>query len=169
MPEAARIEISPMRIEDLPQVLAIERNSFDDPWRPEHFLHEMLLNRDACCVCVRGTGDRVEAYACIWFVGRKLQINNIAVRPAARGRGLGMRLLDRLLEMGTGRGCRSARLDVRPSNRPAVELYHRAGFRIAGIRRGYYGGGEDAWVMIRDLPGGAKKAARAVVEGESGR
>lgn len=168
MPEPESIEILPMRAEDLPQILEIERDAFDDPWQPEHFLHELLENPYSSCYCMRRPDGRVEAYACVWIVDRDLLINNIAVRREARRRGLGRGLLDQLVEVGRGRGCRTVRLDVRPSNRPAVTLYRRAGFRLAGVRRRYYGGGEDGWVMTLDLSGGPRMAGRAVVEGESG-
>jgi ribosomal-protein-alanine N-acetyltransferase len=41
-------------------------------------------------------------------------------------------------------------LEVRPSNRVAIHLYEREGFRAAGMRRRYYqDNGEDALVMWR--------------------
>jgi ribosomal-protein-alanine N-acetyltransferase len=40
---------------------------------------------------------------------------------------------------------------VRISNQRAIELYERAGFRITGVRRGYYTDNrEDAYVMWKD-------------------
>lgn len=163
------IDMAEMRPGDLPQVLEIEREAFDDPWQAEHFLHELLENPFSRCFCVRGPGARVDAYACVWIVDRDLLINNIAVRREERRRGLGRRFLQALLEMGRASGCRRVLLDVRPSNRPAVELYRRAGFRITRIRRLYYGGREDGWVMVRDLSGPPGTSDRAVVEGESRR
>ena len=78
-------------------------------------------------------------------------INNLAVAPAHRARGLGRGLVMHLLEIGRAASCRRARLEVRPSNRPARRLYRRLGFRRQRVRPRYYGDGEDAWVLGRSL------------------
>jgi len=47
-------------------------------------------------------------------------------------------------------------LEVRPSNRAALNLYHDIGFAEVGVRGGYYpdgNGREDALVMARALAG----------------
>ena len=39
-------------------------------------------------------------------------------------------------------------LEVRPSNRVAINLYHKYGFREKGVRKGYYSNNrEDAIIM----------------------
>jgi len=142
----------PMQIEDLEEVLRIEIDSFEDPWNREYFVHEVLENRHSRCFCLRNPGQMVLGFACTWVVGKELLIHNFAIRRDRRGKGLGSRLLESVLDFGLGAGCRVAQLHVRPSNRPAVGLYRRAGFRTVGIRREYYGvGQEDAWVLEKPL------------------
>lgn len=47
---------------------------------------------------------------------------------------------------------RKVSLDVRPSNRAAIKLYHEFAFHETGkIKQGYYGGIEDAIVMAKEL------------------
>jgi ribosomal-protein-alanine N-acetyltransferase len=62
----------------------------------------------------------------------------IAVVPALRGHGLGMRLLQAALDEMRGGGCTRALLEVRRSNRAAQALYERACFTLDGVRRNYY-------------------------------
>jgi ribosomal-protein-alanine N-acetyltransferase len=132
---------------DLDQVVAIEEASFASPWRRAHFEFEIRENRWAVNRVAR-LGDRVLAYACVWEIHDELKINNIAVDPGHRGRGLGRWLLRRTLDDGRRRGCTVARLEVRPSNAAAVRLYRAHGFREVGRRKGYYQqDGEDALVM----------------------
>lgn len=60
------------------------------------------------------------------------RIFSIAVRKAARGRGLGRELLKRALAFATGKGAKVIKLEVRPENQAAVHLYRSAGFREVG-------------------------------------
>ena len=84
----------------------------------------------------------------------ELRINNIAVHPHWRGRGIGARLLAFLLEQAVRRGCEEATLEVRPSNEPALSIYLRAGFHEIGRRANYYmDTHEDAVVMRLPLGG----------------
>ena len=60
----------------------------------------------------------------------------------------------RLLKLARQQGAESALLEVRPSNRPAIDLYLSLGFSEAGLRRDYYPaerGREDALVLVCTL------------------
>jgi ribosomal-protein-alanine N-acetyltransferase len=139
--------LSTLREKDLAQVLAIERASFANPWTHDHFRFEIRENRWAVNRIVE-LRDEVLAYACVWMIEDELKINNIAVHPAHRGRGLGGWLLRRLLDDARDKGCTVARLEVRPSNRAALRVYRDHGFREVGRRKGYYRKErEDAIVM----------------------
>ena len=66
------------------------------------------------------------------------ELLRIAVDPAVRGRGLGRKLLEAVTETAGEDGIQTIFLEVRESNRAAVNLYRSAGFREIGRRRGYY-------------------------------
>jgi ribosomal-protein-alanine N-acetyltransferase len=140
-----------MRVPDVDQVLHIESTSFASPWKSEHFLHELRDNRWAVNLVVERRGQLV-GYACLWSIHDELKINNIAVLQSERGRGIGRWLLLCVLGDAIARGCRSATLEVRPSNTAAVALYRSHGFVETGRRKGYYAAeGEDALVMSLEL------------------
>jgi len=46
---------------------------------------------------------------------------------------------------------KQAFLEVRVSNKPAISLYEKLGFKVLRVIRGYYSDGEDAYVMGRQL------------------
>ena len=143
--------ISPMRPEDLDEVVAIERASFGMPWSRGAFLYEIEQNRVARCWVLRD-GDTVVAYLCLWEIGDELHVTNIAVHPSLRRRGLARQLLSAILEDGRTRRLRSVTLEVRPTNDEARTLYESFGFRVVGRRKGsYYDTGEDALIMESDL------------------
>ena len=143
--------ISPMRPEDLDEVVAIERASFGMPWSRGAFLYEIEQNRVARCWVLRD-GDTVVAYLCLWEIGDELHVTNIAVHPSLRRRGLARQLLSAILEDGRTRRLRSVTLEVRPTNDEARTLYESFGFRVVGRRKGYYyDTGEDALIMESDV------------------
>ncbi len=86
---------------------------------------------------VEGNGALL-AYITLYHIADELEIINIAVHPDARQQGLGGCLLDYALREETKLGILAMFLEVRTSNTPAIRLYERAGFRLAGRRRSYY-------------------------------
>jgi len=65
--------------------------------------------------------------------------------------GVVRRLMEMLEKLFTEKGALEARLEVRVSNEAAISLYRSLGYTIAGIYRGYYSDGEDAYIMIKTL------------------
>ncbi len=153
----------PMREEDLPSVLEMERDLFPDPWPRWMFLEEME-QEDYSLAVVGEEEARIACYAIVWQVGPEFHIANMAVRRDRRGAGLGGKLLDHLLAEGSRRSCRIATLEVRPSNERALRLYRSRSFREVAIRRGYYRNGEDALVMLVEFEGEAEGKSGLVQE-----
>ena len=136
-----------MAVNDLDQVLDIERASFPTPWTRAAFCYEIEQNKVARCTamrCPRG----VVGYLCFWEIGHEIHVTNLAVHPEWRRRGVARRLLAAALAEGVARGVTLAFLEVRPSNTRALALYESLGFQVIGRRNGYYfDTGEDALVM----------------------
>ena len=143
--------IEPMSVDDLDEVLAIERLSFQTPWSRGAFRYELTQNRVARCLVVR-EGRVLSGYLCLWEIGREIHITNLAVDPARRRRGLARLLLGSVLEDARSRTLDMVFLEVRPTNEEALKLYESLGFRVIGRRKGYYfDTGEDALVMEAPL------------------
>lgn len=144
-----------MALSDLTWVLEIERTSFPTPWSAAAYRHELQENPYASLFVVKGSRiPGIVGYASVWIVDQELRINNIAVHPHWRGRGIGARLLAFLLDQAVRHGCEEATLEVRPSNEPALSIYRRAGFHEIGRRANYYmDTDEDAVVMRLPLGG----------------
>lgn len=79
------------------------------------------------------------------------RIYSIAVHPAARGRGLGARMLRRMERVAAERGARSLRLEVSVRNKAALALYRQFGYEETGRSPGYYGDGSDALRFAKRL------------------
>ena len=137
---------------DLPQVLEIERLSFPNPWTAGLFLHELNLSFSRLHLARRGNGDRrLVGFVCWWVIGDEMHILNLAVHPEARRSGTGRALVEHVLEDANAHGAASVSLEVRTDNEAAAGLYRSLGFANIGLRRNYYGQGEDAAIMERRL------------------
>lgn len=144
------LRISPATEADLASIDEIERLSFDAPWPHETFVGE--LAREWASIDVGRVDDRIVAFNNYWIVTTEVHILHIATHPAERGRGYGALLLEHALAAAITTGCVLATLEVRRSNKAAIGLYERAGFKTVHVRARYYqDDGEDALVMLRGL------------------
>jgi ribosomal-protein-alanine N-acetyltransferase len=136
---------------DLEEVLEVETASFANPWTRDMFLKELRNVSVSYGYVLRTPEGRVVAFCTIWIVVDEIHINNIAVLPAYRGRGLGRALLVSILRLWSGLGASRATLEVRRSNEVAINLYMALGFRVAGTRKNYYSEPvEDALILWRE-------------------
>lgn len=154
-PRNRRVEIVPMRLGDLDEVMEIERLSFRAPWSRQVFIEE--LDRDWAHIDVvkerRPAGLKVTAFCNYWLVRDEVHILNIATHPDERRKGHAERLLQHVVEFARRHACRYITLEVRRSNQGAIKLYRSFGFRPVGIRPNYYvEDNEDAIVMLLELP-----------------
>ncbi len=134
---------------DLDGILEIEAASFTNPWTREMFVWE-IENSDVTHIYVARAGERVVGFCSVWVVLEELHINNVAVGPAWRRRGVARSLLVHVLNAAVELGATRATLEVRRSNDAALGLYRALGFEIAGSRPAYYSNPiEDALILWR--------------------
>ncbi|MBI4515932.1 MAG: ribosomal protein S18-alanine N-acetyltransferase [Deltaproteobacteria bacterium] len=150
------LRVDPMQAEDLPQVLEIERQSFPQPWTAGLFLHELKLPFSRTLLLRSCNGSPAAlGYICRWLVAEEVHILNVAVHPDYRGRGFGRLLVETIIHEARTAGARLVTLEVRRHNAAALRLYRKLGFAEKGVRRNYYGRGDDAIIMTRELSAGA--------------
>lgn len=144
-----------MRREDLPAVLAIERRAFSQPWSRAFFEKELATPFARLTVAMEEVRPRSQlvGYSCRWRVTDEVHLLNVAVHPGRRGGGIGRLLVEAVIGEARGTWARTMFLEVRAGNVAARRLYRLLGFRDLGVRRGYYGPGQDAIVMELRLDG----------------
>ena len=148
MPE---VQIRPMMEIDLPEVAAIEQQSYTFPWSENIFRDCLRVGYTCRALDLAG---QIIGYGVMSLGAGEAHILNVCVREQFRSVGFGRRLLEHLLERAAAAGVAEAFLEVRPSNLSAIRLYQHLGFEQIGIRRGYYqapDGREDAIVLKREL------------------
>ena len=140
-----------MEWEDLDAISQIERLTFTMPWSMDSFKTELKENEYARYFCLESEG-RVIGYMGLWLIFDEGHITNIAVLPDFQGLGWGGFLLRSVMAEMRMQGMARMTLEVRASNSPALALYRRYGFTVAGVRKKYYAdNGEDALIMWAEL------------------
>lgn len=147
----AQVHIREMTLQDLPDVLEIDRVSFPVPW-PERSYRFELIENPAAQLFVAEKSDEAESqvvgFIGYWLIGDEVHISTFAIHPDYRKQGIGESMLLRALRTARTRGAALATLEVRVSNWPAIHLYEKLGFEQVGKRAGYYrDNGEDALLM----------------------
>ena len=149
---AGPIHIRPMRLEDIPQVQAIDQVSFTLPWPKSAYYYELNENPNSFLFVAEeqqpGGEASVVGLVVVWMILDEAHIATIAVHPDFRGQGTGGRLLVAALVEAIRRRASLATLEVRAGNLVAQQLYRRFHFETAGSRPRYYRDNyEDALIM----------------------
>ena len=140
--------IRPMNAGDLDAVTAIEAATFARPWSRQSFQQELERNVAARYLVAEKNGQ-VVGYAGAWIILDESHITNIAITEAERGKGIGRKLTEALMQYLSNLGASYATLEVRVSNERAQHLYKSLGFVNVGKRKRYYeDNGEDAFLMV---------------------
>lgn len=157
--EVPEVQIRPMMEIDLPEVAAVEQQSYAFPWSENIFRDCLRVGYTCRALDLSG---QVIGYGVMSLGAGEGHILNVCVRAEFRNLGFGRRLLEHLLERAAAAGVSEAFLEVRPSNVAAIRLYQDMGFEQIGIRRGYYqapDGREDAIVLKRELAAASRAPA----------
>ena len=136
-PEAERqaATLQPMHEQDLEAVVAIEQTAYSHPWTRGHFRDALASGYWA--QCLRAQGELL-GYVVAMPGVEETHLLNITVAPARQGQGWARMMLDALNLWSRRQGAQWLWLEVRESNRRALQVYERYGFRRVGLRKDYY-------------------------------
>lgn len=139
---------------DLPEIMAIEKESFTSPWTEGMFLDELRIAH-AQCLVARLSCDKesiVGGYMIFWIVADEAHLHNVAVKKEFRRQGLARGFMNIMKEIAKQAGVKYQTLEVRESNAGAINLYRKCGFVVKGRRPLYYTDThEDALIMWADV------------------
>ena len=147
-----QLEYSALTERDLDAVTALEASLQAFPWSRGNFADSLAAGHSAL-VCRAGAD--IIGFSVVMAALDEAHLLVIGIDRRHQGRGHGAALLRRVMDDAQAAGARRLLLEVRPSNRQAVEFYLRFGFTQIGVRRGYYptaAGREDALVFDKELP-----------------
>ena len=172
----SRLTLRYMRQEDIPQVVAIDNQSFDPPWSARSYTYEISESSYSHMVVLDRSSDpansspaagwrrwlpsfaraqsesEIVAYGGLWNIIDEGHISTIASHPGWRGHGFGEVLLAGMIRRAITLGAAYIILEVRVSNQVAQNLYNKYEFYTTGTKANYYRNNhEDAYEMRLDL------------------
>lgn len=138
------MEFRRMSLDDLNKI-ASNLNNFDDFWTFGIFKEELINPK--CHYIVAVQDEDILGVGGISVVLDEANINNIAVRFDKRNNKIGSKILLNLIDISKLLNCSFITLEVNVKNLPAIKLYENFGFKNLGIRKNYYNGQTDAYIM----------------------
>jgi len=137
------------RTDDL---LALEETCFPTDRINRRNLRRLLCSPSAYCVGAYHCGELVGSMVILFRRNsRSARVYSLAVSAAARGMGIGRRMMAKAEREAKLRGCDRMRLEVRMDNIAAIRLYENLGFADTQVLPGYYEDGSHAFVMRKEL------------------
>ena len=146
--DAESLWVRPAVPGDLDALVVLEQRSFDAD-RISRDQYRRHLRSDSALVLIAASSTQPEQLlgsALVFFrrTSAVARLYSLAVQSQARGRGIGVALLEAATTGAARRGCRALRLEVRTDNGAAIRLYERRGFVPIGRINAYYEDGADA-------------------------
>lgn len=131
----------------VPQVAALEKECFSDPWSQRSVASE--LENPLALWLVWEEDGKVLGYVGSQTVLDETDMMNVAVSAQTRRRGIAQALVEALVIQLKQQGSRCLTLEVRASNAPAICLYEKLGFRQVGRRPNYYSHPKEDGLILR--------------------
>jgi ribosomal-protein-alanine N-acetyltransferase len=138
----------PAVIDDLEQILAIEKLCYPEPWTIALFTAEMEKPFARFLVLTDDESDtQVFGYIIYWVQAEGVSLMNVCIDPNWQGLGLAKKLMHAMINETVRDEIPRIILEVRESNQNARKLYEAIGFKKSGERKKFYQNGETAIVM----------------------
>ena len=148
--EHRNINIVPMNADHLEELERLEKICFSRPWSRKMLAEELENQCAAFLVAEDAASGAVLGYAGVLVMADEGYITNVAVFPEYRRQGIAAQIIKVFCDFAQGNHLAFLTLEVRPTNKAAIELYHSFGFEEVGRRKNYYDlPKEDALILTR--------------------
>ena len=146
-----KVIIQEMDNKDLDEVLSIETPGSLTPWSRNMFIEEMRNAFSFCFVIKREDGPKqgLIGFICFRNMSEESELLKICVHPDYRQQGVGKKLMKFYIDFSRERGTKTFHLEVFSSNHSAIHLYQSFSYQSSGIRKKFYQGKFDAFLMTK--------------------
>jgi len=133
---------------DFDRIYEIETRVFSNPWSKESIKKE-LDNDSKSLNLISEIDGQLMGYFFSHMISNEVHILNIAIDVSFQHRGNGEDFFNQIFKKYLEYA--NVFLEVKRTNLPAINLYHKFGFEEIDIRKMYYSDGQDAVVMSRKV------------------
>lgn len=144
------IVISETTEEDVDKITVLEAEGIKHPWGRNE-IRDLVLSDAKISLTAKTKDGEITGYLGASFILDEAEMGNICVSGRYRREGIASKLMDELKRRLREKGVKTLFLEVSDQNLPAIGLYDRLGFETYGVRRDYYGDGEDALLKKIEL------------------
>ena len=136
-------KIRPLAQEDVPFTNLLHERIFGQFLETEAYVSEsnfyygFVLEKD----------KEIIGYLLGQIIYESAELFYVAVHPNFYGKNFGKQLVEAFINKARELGCENILLEVNTQNHPAIKMYEKCDFANIGIRKNYYGVGEDAILM----------------------
>lgn len=139
------LNIKDMYLSDFKRIENIYDTEFPNTWKIS--ILESELNNSSSKYIVAYMSEKIVGFAGVLFSVDTADITNIVVRKSYRHMGIGSKLLEELINLTKENNKACLTLEVNINNVYAQQLYNKYNFKNLGIRKKYYNGTDDAYIM----------------------
>ncbi len=137
-----------VNLDDLNSLLDLDQRCLGGMWAVKSYQQEIENSCSHWLVLTVAEKDQIIGAGAFWAVLEEAHITLLMIDPDFQGQGFGFLLLQNLLRKAVILQLERATLEVNVNNHKAIALYQKAGFQVAGRRKGYYQEtGEDALIL----------------------
>lgn len=140
---------NPLKASYLQDISKLEADIFHDAWN-EGVLDEMLEN-EFNYIFVASKEEKIVGYYCMQIIAGEGELLRIAVDSNMRRMGIGNTLMEHMKQVSINLKCEKIFLEVNEKNSAAIFLYEKNNFTHISNRKDYYGKGENAVIMMKEI------------------
>ncbi len=145
------LEIANFKISNLEKIIEIEKEAFPKKIAFSREAFEEFYFREPENFLVAKVGNEIVGYGIGKESKGKGEIISVAVRENWRRKGIGTKIVERLIENLKRKGARKIFLHVREKNEVAISFYQKLGFKILKKIENYYSNGDSAYLMNKNV------------------
>lgn len=130
------------------EIVKLDESYFERPWKLENW-EKFCSNRDFYIYCLFES-SKVMGFSLFEIIneGEATHLQKILLHPNLRGLGKGFQLFEHTLKDLAAKGHVGCYLEVATNNKGAIALYEKCGLDVVRRVTGFYGNGDDAFIMM---------------------
>ena len=133
------------------ELCKIHNENFDKKVESKYF--EEILSNTQYTVYYMKKSEKVSGYIIYYDTFDSFDLFEIAIKKEFQNKGLGNELLEKTIDrlFNEEKYKKTVFLEVNENNFSAVKLYKKNNFKEISLRKNYYGAGQNALIMVRNL------------------